>query len=166
MSLQNISTLFFWSLFPFLTSILSFAQFCHTCLSSALILMLAVTIATTFRVLPNKTGVIPTRSAAGLERTTTKDHNVFLCVWWRPHHQLRGEIQGRERWERRAEMISPPMEAVNEPGTCLSPRGCGMSIMMTSTVCLCLHGIIFVLHIHLYPVFCCISLLTCWEDVN
>lgn len=49
-------------------------------LSSTLILMLTVTIATIFRVLPNKPGVIPTRSAVGLERTTAKDHNMFVCV--------------------------------------------------------------------------------------
>ena len=71
------------SLFTFLshfTSMFHLTRIFHTCLSSALILMLAVTIATTFRVLPNKPGVTPSRSAAGLERTTTKDHNVCVCV--------------------------------------------------------------------------------------
>lgn len=42
--------------------------------------MLAVTIATTFHVLPNKPVVITVRSAAGMERTTTKDQNMFVCV--------------------------------------------------------------------------------------
>ena len=36
------------------------------------------TLATTFHVLPNKPGDIPTRSAAGLERTTEKDHSMFV----------------------------------------------------------------------------------------
>lgn len=58
-------------------------------LSNALILMVTVTIATTFCVLPNRPGVVQTRSAAELEKTT-KDlsrmnivmtyHVVCLCV--------------------------------------------------------------------------------------
>ena len=98
------------SLFTFLshfTLIFYFTRIFHVCLSSALILMLAVTIATTFRVLPNKPGVTPSRSAAGLERTTTKDHNVCVCVCvcvcvrWRSRHQRRGKIQAMGRLERR-----------------------------------------------------------------
>ena len=98
------------SLFTFLshfTSMFHLTRIFHTCLSSALILMLAVTIATTFRVLPNKPGVTPSWSAAGLERTTTKDHNVCVCVCvcvciqWRSHHQPRGKIQAGGRLERR-----------------------------------------------------------------
>lgn len=42
--------------------------------------MQTVTIAKTLRALSNKPGVTPTGRAAGLERTTTKDHNMFLCV--------------------------------------------------------------------------------------
>lgn len=85
MTLQNSSLLFPLCLFfPFSQALhypfilLNFAT--CTYLSNTLILMLTVTIATLFRVLPNKPGVIPTRSAVGLERRTTKHHNMFVCV--------------------------------------------------------------------------------------
>lgn len=77
----------------------------HMYLSRTFILMLTVTITTTFHVLSCKLGVIPTRCAAGLERTTTKDHNMFMCVCWgltanregefRPGRGGRGEQRGQ-----------------------------------------------------------------------
>lgn len=67
--------------FPFLSGSLSFPyspfilNLADLFISSALILIPTIAIATAFPVFPNK----PSRAAAASERTTTKGHNMFVC---------------------------------------------------------------------------------------